>query len=193
MGHKFAEIAFTDSVRQVQQQLGSRAGYASMDGGADYNHLLSEREAGFIGARDSFYMASVSETGWPYVQHRGGPVGFLKVLGPNKLGYADYRGNKQLISVGNVSNDDRCSLILMDYPNRRRLKILGHMRVVDANSVSPQVLEQVETPGYRARVERIVLIDVSAFDWNCPQHIKQRYTEQEFAEMNSLAAVNQGP
>ena len=179
MTHRFADIAFTDSVKAAQESYGSRAQNKHLQNDFGPNDQLGEKEASFVARRDSLYLATVSESGWPYVQHRGGPVGFLKVLGPNKLGYADYRGNKQLISVGNVSNDDRCSLILMDYPNRRRLKILGHMRVVDANSVSPHVLEQVETPGYRARVERIVLIDVSAFDWNCPQHITQRYTEQD--------------
>ncbi len=189
MTHRFADIAFTDSVKAAQERYGSRAQNEHLQSDFGPNDQLSQREASFIAERDTFYLATVSESGWPYVQHRGGPVGFLKVLGPNKLAYADFRGNKQLISVGNVSNDDRCSLILMDYPNRRRLKILGHMQVVDASSVSPDVLEQVETPGYRARIERVVLIDVAAFDWNCPQHIKQRYTEQEFAEMNSLATA----
>jgi predicted pyridoxine 5'-phosphate oxidase superfamily flavin-nucleotide-binding protein len=110
MGHKFAEIAFTDSVRQVQQQLGSRGGYASLDGGQDYNHRLSEREAEFIGARDSFYMASVSETGWPYLQHRGGPAGFVRIIDAHTIGFADFSGNRQYVSVGNLRRDDRVSL-----------------------------------------------------------------------------------
>ena len=145
------------------------------------NDQLGPKEAQFIGLRDTFYLATVNETGWPYLQHRGGPVGFLKVLGSNLLAYADFRGNTQLISVGNVSNNDRCSLILMDYPNRRRLKILGHMRVKDAESVGPDELARVDLPDYKARIERVVFIEVSAFDWNCPQHITKRYTEQEFA------------
>ena len=119
------------------------------------------------------------------MQHRGGPAGFLKVLGPNQLAYADFRGNTQLISVGNVSSNDRCSLILMDYPHRKRLKILGHMRVEDASTLSADELASFELPDYRARIERIVFIDVVAFDWNCPQHISRRYTETEFAQLNA--------
>ena len=180
MTHRFADIAFTDSVKAVQEHYGSRAQNEHLQNDFGPNDQLSQREASFIAGRDTFYLATVSESGWPYVQHRGGPVGFLKVLGPNQLAYADFRGNKQLISVGNVSNNDRCSLILMDYPNRRRLKILGRMHVEDVGSLSPDVLAQVETTDYRAIVERVVLIDVAAFDWNCPQHITQRYTEQEF-------------
>ncbi len=116
------------------------------------------------------------------MQHRGGPPVFLKVLGPNELAYADFRGNTQLISVGNLSVNDRCSLILMDYPNRRRLKLLGHMRVEDARTISPKVLAQVELPDYRARIERVAFIEVVTYDWNCPQHITRRYTQAEHAD-----------
>lgn len=180
MTHRFADLTFTDSVKAVQDQYGSKAHNEKLQAQAGPNDQLGSREAEFIAQRDSFYLATVSETGWPYVQHRGGPAGFLKIPGPNQIAYADFRGNAQMISVGNVSNDDRCSLILMDYPNRRRLKILGHMRVEDARAVSPEVVAQVELPGYRALVERVVFIDVAAFDWNCPQHITRRYTELEF-------------
>jgi hypothetical protein len=128
-------------------------------------------------------MATVNADGWPYVQHRGGPPGFLRVLGPRCLAYADFRGNKQMISVGNAATNDRVSLILMDYPNRRRLKILGHLRVVDAQDVAPEELTKVALDDYRARIERVVYIDVAAFDWNCPQHITPRYTEAEFAAL----------
>ena len=139
MGHKFAEIAFTESVREVQKEMGSRAGYASFDGSEDYNTHLSQREADFIAARDSFYMASVSETGWPYVQHRGGPTGFVRVLGKQTLGFADFSGNRQYVSVGNLRRDDRVSLFFMDYPNRTRLKLLGRVRLIgdDAQSAGP--------------------------------------------------------
>jgi len=149
------------------------------------NDALSEREAAFIAQRDSFYMATVNEDGWPYVQHRGGPPGFLRVLGPQRLAYADFRGNTQLVSVGNLSSNDRVSIILMDYPNRRRLKVLGHMRVENAYAVPEEDLAAVSLPGYVAQVERIVYIDVAAFDWNCPQHITQRYTESEWAEIEA--------
>ena len=176
MGHRFAELAFTPSVREVQEKLGSRASYARMEQGEDYNNLLGEHEVAFIGARDSFYMASVSETGWPYVQHRGGPVGFVRVLDQQTIGFADFRGNRQYVSVGNLRHDDRVSLIFMDYPNRARLKILGHVRLLEPGA---EQLAKLEVPGYRARVERGFIIQVDAFDWNCPQHITPRYTEEE--------------
>jgi predicted pyridoxine 5'-phosphate oxidase superfamily flavin-nucleotide-binding protein len=182
MTHRFADIAFTDDVKAAQEQYGSRVHNQRLQENFGPNDQLTEREADFIMRRDTFYLASVSETGWPYVQHRGGPPGFLKVLGPNQLAYADFRGNTQLVSVGNVSSNDRVSLILMDYPKRRRLKILGHMRVEDAGSIDASDLQKVALPDYKARVERVVVIDVEAFDWNCPQHITQRYTEAEFEE-----------
>jgi predicted pyridoxine 5'-phosphate oxidase superfamily flavin-nucleotide-binding protein len=181
MTHRFADITFTGSVKAAQLHNGSRPHNERLQATAGPNDQLGPRESTFIELRDTFYLATVNEDGWPYVQHRGGPAGFLKVLGPNRIGYADFRGNMQLISVGNVSVNDRCSLILMDYPNRRRLKILGHMRVEDADRVSPDDLEKVQLPGYKARIERVVYIDVDAFDWNCPQHITKRYTETEFA------------
>jgi len=182
MTHRFADLTFTGSVKSVQEQYGSRAQNERLQSNFGPNDQITAREIGFIALRDTFYIASVSETGWPYVQHRGGPPGFLKVLSPNQLAYADFRGNTQLISVGNVSKNDRCSLILMDYPNRHRLKILGHMRVEDGRSVDVTDLAKVELPGYKARLERVVFIDVVAFDWNCPQHITRRYTESEFEE-----------
>jgi uncharacterized protein len=176
MGHRFAELAFTPSVREVQAALGSRARYAAMEAGEKSHHILGEREAAFVQARDSFYMASVSETGWPYVQHRGGPVGFVRVLDESTLGFADFRGNRQYVSVGNFHRNDRVALFFMDYPNRVRLKVLGRVRLLDVDS--PQLAE-LKMPDYRARVERGFVIHVEAFDWNCPQHITPRYTEAE--------------
>jgi len=183
MSHQFAEIMFTEGVKSAQEEYGSRARLERFTSMAGPNDALGEREAGFIAERDTFYMATVNEEGWPYVQHRGGPPGFLRVLGPKQMAYADFRGNTQLVSVGNVSRNDRVSLILMDYPNRRRLKILGHMRVENAYTAPPEDLAAVELADYSAQVERIVYIDVAAFDWNCPQHITQRYTESEFARL----------
>ena len=127
--------------------------------------------------RDSFYMASVSETGWPYIQHRGGPAGFLKVLDDKSIGFADFRGNRQYVSVGNLQADDRVSLFLMDYANQTRLKILGRARIV--NSSEAEILQRLALPAYRAQVERGIVISIAAFDWNCPQHITQRYTLEE--------------
>jgi ferredoxin-NADP reductase/predicted pyridoxine 5'-phosphate oxidase superfamily flavin-nucleotide-binding protein len=177
MAHQFAKIAFTPAVRAIQSEMGSRDGYSAMDVGENYNYLLSEHEAAFIGARDSFYMASVSETGWPYVQHRGGPVGFMKVLDERTLGFADYSGNRQYVSTGNFEHNKRVSLFFMDYPNQRRLKMLGRVRVVGLEDAD--LLARLEDDHYRARVERGFVIEIEGFDWNCPQHITPRYSEAE--------------
>lgn len=190
MTHRFADLMFTDSVKAVQEQYGSRAHNERLQNNFGPNDRLSPRETDFIASRDTFYLATVSETGWPYVQHRGGPPGFLKVLEAGLLAYADFRGNTQLVSAGNLSNNARCSLILMDYPKRRRLKILGHMRMIDARTVSPEVLAQVSLADYRARIERVAFINIEAFDWNCPQHITQRFTELEFAERQEENGVS---
>jgi len=188
MGHKYSEIAFTDTVKSVQLRMGSRAAYARREAGPDMNDRLGPDEAAFIAARDSFYLASVSETGWPYVQFRGGPAGFLRVLDERTLGYADFRGNKQYITTANVIGNDRVSLFLMNYAHRERLKILGHMVVMDAKD-NPELLAQLAVPDYQARVERAVLITVEAFDWNCPQHIRPRFTQDELVE--ALAPIRQ--
>ncbi|TWX63947.1 2Fe-2S iron-sulfur cluster binding domain-containing protein [Colwellia demingiae] len=177
MAHKYAQLAFTETVRAMQQEQNSRAGYASMDQGEDYNFLLSAVEAEFIAQRDSLYMASVSETDWPYVQHRGGPKGFLKVLDASTLGFADYKGNRQYVSAGNFRNNDRVALIFVDYPNKRRLKLMGRISQVAEDDW--QTLASLEDDHYRAKVERGFVIKVEAFDWNCPQHITPRYSESE--------------
>jgi predicted pyridoxine 5'-phosphate oxidase superfamily flavin-nucleotide-binding protein len=183
MTHQFAEIMFTDDVKTAQEKYGSRSRIERFAKNAGPNDELTDREADFIAERDTFYMATVNAEGWPYVQHRGGPPGFLRVMGPKRLAFADFRGNTQLVSVGNLSGDDRVSIILMDYPNRRRLKVLGHMQVRNAQDAPPEDAAAVELPEYRALVERIVTIDLAAFDWNCPQHITPRYTEAEFAQI----------
>ena len=190
MGHQFAEFAFTDSVRDVQEMNNSRAMYSGMDEGEDHNHILTEREKTFIQARDSFYMASVSETGWPYVQHRGGPIGFMRVLDDRTLGFADFAGNRQYVSVGNLRKDDRVSLFFMDYPTRTRLKLLGRVKLIGKDDV--EILPRLEVDDYRARVERGFTIHVEAFDWNCPQHITPRFTEAEIEDrMIELKEENQ--
>ena len=183
MGHKFAEIAFTRSVRNVQQKMGSRASYARLERGPRVGGEFGPDEAAFIAARDSFYMATVGETGWPYVQHRGGPAGFVKVLDPKTLGFADFRGNRQYVTVGNLTRDDRVSLLFMDYPNRARLKLLGRATLVDPER--RDILDRLELPDYRARVERGILIRVDAFDWNCPQHITPRFTLAEIEDASA--------
>ena len=181
MTHRFAEIATTDSVKAAQERYGTRSQNRRRETLGGPNDALGPDEAEFIAARDSFYLATVSETGWPYVQHRGGPPGFLRVLGPKTLGFADFRGNLQYVSVGNAAANDRVALILMDYPNGRRLKILGHLHSIDRATADPGLLRQLELAGYDAQVERAMLIEVEAFDWNCPQHIVPRFTEAEVA------------
>ena len=142
---------------------------------------FTENEAAFIADRDSFYMATVSETGWPYVQHRGGPRGFLKVVDEKTLAFADYRGNRQYISVGNLASDDRAALILMDYAGRARLKIYAHVEAVPLDA-DPALARLAADADYRAKPERILRLHLMAFDWNCPQHITPRFTEAEIGE-----------
>jgi ferredoxin-NADP reductase/predicted pyridoxine 5'-phosphate oxidase superfamily flavin-nucleotide-binding protein len=182
MARAFAKIAFTPNVRAAQARMGSRDAYRTAELGAAEAVELSPYEIEFIGERDSFYQATVGENGWPYVQHRGGTTGFLKVLGPQTIGYADFSGNRQYISVGNLEGDDRVSLFLMDYAGQRRLKIWGRARLVGEDT-EPALVALLESPGYRAPVERGVVITVEAFDWNCPKHITPRYTEREVREL----------
>lgn len=178
MSHKFIEQALTDAVRGAQKQYYGRA--LRLPGPSERD-ALGDAEADFVQARDSFYMASVSENGWPYIQHRGGRAGFLRVLDAHTLGFADYSGNRQLLSTGNLSSDDRVALFLMDYPNRSRLKLQGHARVLDARE-HPKEVEQLAEPDQRRLVERLFLIDVVAFDWNCPQYITPRFSAEELRE-----------
>ena len=170
---RFAKIAFTPAVKALQEELGSRSAYARLDRSGGEPDALGESEAGFIAARDSFYMASVGETGWPYVQHRGGPVGFVRVLDEHTIGFADFRGNRQYVSAGNIGNDGRVALIFMDYPNQARLKVLAHATI----ATDEATLARVAVPGIPA--ERALVLRVEAFDWNCQQHITPRWTEDE--------------
>jgi predicted pyridoxine 5'-phosphate oxidase superfamily flavin-nucleotide-binding protein len=179
MGYGFLDIAVTPSVRAAQAAMGSDKVWTDFRGHREFDRF-TENEAAFIAERDSFYMASVSETGWPYVQHRGGPTGFLKLVDDHTLAFADYRGNRQYLSLGNVAADDRVALILMDYAGRNRLKILAHVEVV-ALDADPKLAELVAMSGYKARPERIMRLRLEAFDWNCPQHITPRFTETEIA------------
>jgi len=189
MTHRFADIIFTSNVKAAQDQYGSRASNERLQSNFGPNDRLTQRETDFIKLRDSFYISTVSETGWPYVQHRGGPRGFLKVLGPHQLAYADFRGNTQLITTGNVSSNNRCSMILMDYPNQRRLKVLGRMAIFDSRMGDGIALEKVVLPDYKARIERVVVIDIIALDWNCPQHIVPRYTADDLADAKGQSVL----
>ncbi|MGL6042035.1 MAG: pyridoxamine 5'-phosphate oxidase family protein, partial [Deefgea sp.] len=182
MPRAFAAITFTDSVKAAQTRYHSRDSNLGFEVADDSRSDMTEREADFIQARDSFYMATVAENGWPYVQHRGGPAGFLKVIDANTLGFADFRGNVQYLSVGNLNANDKISLILMDYPNRRRLKIWGRVRIVHELE-NPELIAALENPAYRARIERAMVITVEAWDWNCPQHITPRYTDADIEQL----------
>jgi predicted pyridoxine 5'-phosphate oxidase superfamily flavin-nucleotide-binding protein len=175
MAERFMQTVLTPSVRAAQQHY---YGKSQRIEGAPERDALTEDETAFIETRDSFYMATVTETGWPYLQHRGGEPGFLRVLDPATLAFADYKGNRQLISTGNLAANNRVSLFLMDYPQRTRLKILGHARVEDARQ-HPSLVAQLAEPELQHKVERVFLIDVVSFDWNCPQYITPRFTESE--------------
>jgi predicted pyridoxine 5'-phosphate oxidase superfamily flavin-nucleotide-binding protein len=185
MAYKFAEIAFTPTVKSVQAAMGSRDAYAKREArpDSDPRDTLGENERAFIEDRDSFYMATVSETGWPYVQHRGGPVGFLRMLDAKTIGFADYSGNRQYVSVGNLLKAERVSLFLMDYANKARLKILGRVRLIDADD--RETLDKLIAPGTKARIERGMMIAIEAFDWNCSQHIPDRYSEADVRQVVS--------
>ncbi|MDI2125538.1 pyridoxamine 5'-phosphate oxidase family protein [Yinghuangia seranimata] len=175
MTSRYAQIAFTPDVQRHQERHGSRDSYARMaDAAPPVADLIGPDEAAFIADRDSFYMSTVGESGWPYIQHRGGPPGFLHVLDAHTLGFADFRGNRQYISRGNLDHDDRVSLFLMDYTTRTRMKVFGRARAVEAAD-DPDLIAALTPAGYPAKVERALLIDVEAYDWNCRQHIPQLF------------------
>ena len=181
MTYPFADILFTDDVKQLQTDAGSREGYEKMMTRSDRQQggqTIGVDEKSFIEARDGFYQASISSSGWPYLQFRGGPAGFAKVTGERTIAWADLRGNRQYISAGNLHHEDRVALFLMDYPNRSRLKILGRAKILTLED-APDLLEQVATPEMNGRAERIIEVTVEAFDWNCPAHIPQRFTVSE--------------
>lgn len=197
MTYGFLDILGTPEVRAAQDANGVGATWSRFAGDRAFERF-TDNEAAFIAARDSFYLASISSSGWPYVQHRGGPPGFLKVLDETTLGFADFRGNRQYITQGNVAGDDRVSLILMDYPNQARLKILAHMEMRDL-AQAPDLAERLVEPGYKGRPERAFVLRLETFDWNCPQHITPRFTAAEIqtavsplqARIASLEAENQ--
>lgn len=197
MAYSFLDTLLTPAVRAAQAANGVGDMWDKAGAERQFDRL-TESEAAFIAQRDSFYLASVSQSGWPYVQHRGGPPGFLKVLDETTLAFADFRGNRQYISLGNTAADDRVSLILMDYPNRARLKILAHMQARDLAD-DPELAERLTLPGYKGRPERALVLKLHAFDWNCPQHITPRFTAAQIepavaelrARLAALEAENQ--
>ena len=179
MAGKFLELAFTPAVRAAQEKYFGRAQILPQQPERD---ALTDDEIQFIQSRDSFYMATVTETGWPYIQHRGGAPGFLRVLSPAQLVFADYKGNRQMLSTGNLAANDRVCLFLMDYPQRERLKIIGHARVESARE-HPDLVARIAAPETRSITERLFLIEVVSFDWNCPKYITPRYAASEIQEL----------
>jgi len=168
MSSAFCHLTFTPSVLAAQKKYN---GHSAAPAVGDLKpNPLGPEESAFIAARDSFYLATTGETGWPYIQHRSGPRGFLRVLDEHTLGFADFGGNRQLITVGNLATNHRVALFFMDYNRRERMKLLGHARVLDA-AEDPALATRLAVPGYRARIERLFVIEVVAFDGNCPQHI----------------------
>ncbi len=176
MTQQISDIAFTPSVKAVQSRLGSRAGYARMEERGGWNSRVTPQLAEFLAERDSFYLGTATADGQPYIQHRGGPQGFLKVLDDRTLAFADFSGNKQYISMGNLEENDKAYLFLMDYPNRTRIKIWGRAEVVEDD---PELMQSLLEPGYKARAERVFLFHIEAWDVNCRQHIVPRYTEEQ--------------
>lgn len=176
MAGRYLETYFTPDVLAAQAHYYGRTQALPSQPERD---ALTAAETGFILRRDSFYMATVTSDGWPYLQHRGGPAGFLKVLDPQTLGFADFKGNRQLVSTGNLAASDRVSLFFMDYPNRERLKILGQARVIDVRQDRGLADELAPAPALRGKIERLFLVSVISFDWNCPQYITPRFTEEE--------------
>lgn len=179
MTRSYLDIATTPSVAAAQQTLGSREHNVEMAERRVFNRFGAD-EAAFVAARDSFYIATVSETGWPYVQHRGGPPGFLKVLDDKTLGVADFSGNRQYLTLGNLAASDKASLFLMDYLHQARMKLFVRARAVDLAG-NPELAARLATPGYRARIERGLIFELEALDWNCRQHIAKRLTLPEAA------------
>jgi predicted pyridoxine 5'-phosphate oxidase superfamily flavin-nucleotide-binding protein len=182
MAHNFGSLVFTPLVKALQEKYGSRRQYERMEAGGSSPDRLGPDESAFIAERDTFYMATVGETGWPYVQHRGGPKGFLKVIDDHTIAFADFRGNRQYVSTGNLATDNRVALIMLDYPGQTRLKILGRTQIFDGEAAR-EWIERLREPGSKDVIERVYVIRVEAFDWNCPQHITPRFTAEEIQEM----------
>ncbi len=178
MAYPFGSLVFTPVVKALQERYGSRRSYAKREESRVPQDALGPDEEGFLAECDSFYMASVGETGWPYVQHRGGPRGFLKVLDEHTIGFVDFRGNKQYISTGNLMANDKVALILVDYPRQARLKILGHVQIFEGANAK-EWIEKLHESGEATPIERVFIIHVDAFDWNCQQHITRRFTEEQ--------------
>lgn len=180
MAKNFAAIAYSDAVKEMQEKLGSRAAYARMEK-ETYVDGLTDNEVDFIAERDSFYMASIGENGFPYIQHRGGPKGFLKVLDSKRIGFVDFKVNMQYITVGNLATNNNVALIMVDYPARARLKIYAKAEIIELKD-NPALYDLLDLPGHKFKPERMMVLNIEAYDWNCPQHIIPRYSAEEIEQ-----------
>ena len=180
MARSFAAVAFTEAVKAMQEKHGSRSAYARMEKDS-YTDGLTQNEIDFIAQRDSFYIASFGENSFPYIQHRGGPKGFVKVLDAKRIGFIDFRGNMQYISVGNIATNNNVALIMVDYPAKARLKILARAEIVELKD-APSLYDLLDLDDYKFKPERMMVLHVEAYDWNCPQHITPRYTVEDIEE-----------
>jgi hypothetical protein len=180
MAKNFGAIAYSDAVKAMQEKLGSRATYARMERDT-YIDGLTDNEVDFISQRDSFYMASIGESGFPYIQHRGGPKGFLKVLDSKRIGFIDFKGNMQYITVGNLASNINVALIMVDYPARARLKIFAKAEIVELKD-NPELYDLLDLSDYKFKPDRMMVLKIEAYDWNCPQHIIPRYSAEEIEQ-----------
>lgn len=180
MAKNFASIAFTDAVKAIQEKNGSRASYARMEQHT-YVDGLTENEIDFISQRDSFYMATIGDNGYPYIQHRGGPKGFVKVLDTKRIAFIDFRGNMQYISIGNMATNNNVAIIMVDYPAKARLKLYAKAEIVELKD-NAVLFEELNLANYKFKPERMMLLHIEAYDWNCPQHITPRYTVEDIEE-----------
>jgi uncharacterized protein len=178
MTDRYLEIATSDAVKDLQERWGSRSAYCRLESGPLTSNLLGPEEIAFIEAQDSFFLGSINESGWPYIQHRGGPPGFLKVLGDNQLGIPDFKGNRQYLSFGNILKNPRVSLFLIDYPARVRLKIFGQAKLVEGDNL-PEALRKIENDPGAPAINRGIIVQVEAFHWNCPKYIVPRFTQAQ--------------
>ncbi|MCG8324065.1 MAG: pyridoxamine 5'-phosphate oxidase family protein [Thiotrichales bacterium] len=176
-----SDIAFTDKVKELQARHGSRRNYANMEQGKGWQNTVTQQLADFLAERDSFYMATVNSEGQPYIQHRGGPRGFLKVIDDRTLGFADFKGNRQYISYGNLEENNKVCLFFMDYPNRTRIKLWG---TAEVNEEDPELIGRLTVRGYKGVAERAFIIHIEAWDRNCPQHILPRFTHEEIQDLD---------
>ncbi len=174
------DIAFTDTVKEIQKRKESRSSYANMEQRGSWQDTVNYQLRDFLAERDSFYISTVNSEGQPYIQHRGGPKGFLKVIDSRTLGFADFSGNRQFISYGNLQDNNKVCLFFMDYPNRARIKLWGTAEVIEGDV---DLIEKLSISEYKGQVERAFIIHIEAWDRNCPQHIVPRYTKQEISDL----------